>query len=70
MIYQILAYDVLEGLQVQVQTADATDTGYHWENRVVELTHVPEALQGDPWDALWHIANLIMQRAIERGRAQ
>lgn len=70
MIYQITAFDMLGGVQLQVTTAEATENGYGWEHRMLELISLPEGIGDEPWDVLWAIAQRIQEVALDRGRRQ
>lgn len=67
MLYQVTAFDLLGGLQMQVTTSETVDGRMAWEHRVLELVHPPSALRGDPWDMLWVLAVTLEERARERG---
>lgn len=68
MLYQITAFDHLGALQLGVCTMETTDSGREWSHLVLELLDVPQSADGQPWDALWLIAQRISEVAIERGR--
>lgn len=67
MLYQLTAYELLDGLQVQVTTARTDPDGYQWEHRILEHVRVSPELAGNPWDVLWTLGQLLCERALERG---
>lgn len=68
-LYQVTAYEVLGGIQLQVTTARTGEASWGWEHRILEHVELPSWVADDPWDVLWVIAQHIEQRAMERGSA-
>lgn len=68
MLYQVHAYDLLDGLQVQVVTADTSAERWSWQTRVLEFFPLPDHITRDPWDVLWFIGQELCNQAIQRSR--
>ena len=63
---QVTAYEVVGAWQVHATRMEASSSGYQWMQLVSELVHPPAGVDGDAWDVLWLVGQLISERALER----
>lgn len=69
MLYQVTAYSLMGGLQVQCTTARANPDGYQWEHRIMEYIDLPDGVADRPWDVIWTIGQLLSERAHSASKA-